>query len=94
MVPFTQYILPNGKKRDLLMPASPEVMNKAGKILAEGYRFEIEILRTGEVSATIMDPIQEVDADIIIVENDERCPRKVCAMIMRFQPKPKSERES
>jgi hypothetical protein len=93
-IPFTKYTLPNGQKSQIYLPGSPEVKQKADAIMAEGYVFEIEILRTGEVSATIMDPIQEMDADIIIADNDQHLPRKVCAMIMRFQPKPKRERES
>lgn len=93
VVPFTQYLLPRGEKQSVYLPVDKETFKKAQEITEAGYQFEIEVLRTGEVSATIMDPILEMDAAITVGLNDASCPQRSREMIMNFQPRPKAERE-
>ena len=93
-VPFTQYILPYGRKERILFPATQEMADKAKLILDAGYVFEIEILRTGIISATITDPITECDVAIVLASNDETAPLKIKKMIMDFEPLPKEQRST
>ena len=51
-IPFTEYVLPNGEKRPLNMPAEDSVEAIAKDLISNGAKFEIEVLRTGEVSMT------------------------------------------
>lgn len=54
-IPFTQYVLPNGKRKSLEITRPAEIMRKAYAILAAGYHFECEQLRDGIWSYTIGD---------------------------------------
>lgn len=48
-IPFTQFILPNGERRPRTFNADREVEALADELIAAGYRFEVEVLRTGQV---------------------------------------------
>ena len=50
MIPFTQYLLPDGEKRQVSVERSTEIEALAHKVRLIGGRFEIELLRTGDVS--------------------------------------------
>lgn len=50
---FTQYLRPNGRRKDVWVERSPEVAATAAKIKAAGYHFDIEELMTGHVSMTV-----------------------------------------
>ena len=63
MIPFTQYMTPNGRKEPVEINRSEEVEAKAHQIIASGFRFEIEILRTGQISMTITN---DEDGDVAI----------------------------
>lgn len=63
MIPFTQYLLPDGRPKDIHIDRSPEVEELAFKFIKAGGRYEAEILRTGEVSLTA----RKNDEDIAIV---------------------------
>lgn len=52
---FIEYVLPNGKTKDRVFETTQEVYEKAVDIRKAGFRFEMEILRNGMVSATISD---------------------------------------
>jgi len=51
-IPFTQYLLPDGKTMEIVIDRSAEVENMARGLLHAGMKFEIEILSTGAVSMT------------------------------------------
>ena len=51
-IPFTQYLLPNGRKRAEQIDRSPEIEAIAHKFIDSGGWFECEILTTGKVSLT------------------------------------------
>lgn len=61
MLPFTQYLLPDGRIREIRMPCPPEAEGDARTLLAVGARFEAEILSTGHVSLTVEHPAWEAD---------------------------------
>ena len=49
-IPFTQFMLPDGKRRQTVIDMPQEIEDKALKLIEAGYRFEIEVLTTGEIS--------------------------------------------
>ena len=79
-IPFTQFHLPNGQ-RTLQQVDRPEIIELiAHGLIARGVRFEIEILRTGEVSmeAVIGD---DTTLAIDIVKNGPDVPLAVDRLI-------------
>jgi len=54
MITFTQFIPPNGIKRDITISRPQEIENQANDLIKYGCSFEIEILSTGHVSMEIM----------------------------------------
>ena len=48
-VTFTEYLLPDGKRRSLTITCEDEIADKANALRAEGWQFEIETLQTGKV---------------------------------------------
>lgn len=62
-IPFTQYLMPYGLKRAIMIDRSPEIESLAKKIIEAGYRFEIEMLQTGEVSMEIVKDIPDPEPD-------------------------------
>jgi hypothetical protein len=47
-VPFSKFVLPNGKKQYINFKRSVETATKARELIAAGFAFECEELRTGE----------------------------------------------
>lgn len=48
-IPFTQWLLPDGRPRRVTIDRAPEVEAKAREMMAVGLSLEAEVLRTGEV---------------------------------------------
>ena len=65
---FTQYLRPLGRTQPIKIPISPEQDAVAEVALKAGYRFEAEILTTGQVSLTITG--KNTDVYIEIVQNN------------------------
>lgn len=88
-IPFTQYMLPNGHTEPVFTRDpkfyTDEVYDKAQKILDAGYTFGVEMLTTGQISATIEDLKEEVDVEIRLASNDKMVSKKIAAMILRFK---------
>lgn len=85
MIEFTQFLRPNGQETKVHITRSPEVEGKAYAIIQAGYRLEIEMLTTGEVSATIADPAKGEDvAHARIVEDGPEVPEVIDEMILNF----------
>ena len=64
-VPFTQYIRPHGRTREVTLQClTEEAFLKSQTILSSGLKFECEILTTGESSLTIADREKEEDLAI------------------------------
>ena len=51
-LPFAQYLLPDGRQREINIDLDPEQEEVGRKLLGNGVRLEAEILTTGEVSIT------------------------------------------
>jgi len=68
-IPFTQYLLPNGRAEQISIMMSQKIADIAHKIIEKGNRFEAEILTTGEVSLTIHNIEFEEDVAIELCEN-------------------------
>ncbi len=81
-IPFTQYLMPDGRKRDVSISRPKEIYDKALDIIDAGYRFEAEVLTTGQVSLTITG--RDEDVDIEVVENGPKVPLAVDNMVNRF----------
>ena len=62
-IPFTQYLLPDGRRREISIDRSPGIEALALKFIEGGGRYEAECLTTGEVSLTA----HKNDEDIAIV---------------------------
>lgn len=66
---LTQYLLPDGRTREVTIDRDGEVELMASAVESHGWRFECEILRTGQVSVTAFDPVDEVNVAIEVVPN-------------------------
>ena len=67
MIPFTQYVRPNGRRRNEMFDAEPEIEALADRFIAAGGRYECEVL-TDEitVSLTACMRVDGEDKDIAI----------------------------
>ena len=85
-IPFTQYLMPDGRAAEVSIDRPDEIAAKAQRIIAKGYRFECEMLSDRQtISLTITDP-DEGDVEIEVVENGPDVPLAVDRMIERFLP--------
>ncbi len=67
-IPFTQYILPNGRRRDETIDRPAEIEALADRIIQAGGRFECEMLTDLKtVSLTVVHKIGGEEGDIAIV---------------------------
>jgi hypothetical protein len=84
-IPFTQYILPNGRQKQIEFTTDDEdVFSKSLQLLGAGYSFSVEVLTTGQVSACIVDDQEEEDAVVKICNNSEELTHNINAMILAF----------
>lgn len=63
-VPFIQYVLPHGEKRPMLIDRPDNIAAAADAIRKQGFRFECEVLTTGEVSFTISDDLGDYASEL------------------------------
>ena len=84
-IPFTQYMLPNGTPKRIEIDRPPGIEAKADSILATGkYRFEAEVLTTGEVSLTTFNLETEENDAIEVCTNSPKVLDAVDKMISNF----------
>jgi len=83
MVEFTQYMLPDGEKKPIQIHVPMDLQVKATEINKRGYKFEAEVLRTGEVSFTVADPKLGDDIEIEICPNGPGVMEAVHRLIAR-----------
>lgn len=83
VIPFTQFMLPDGRQKDTSFPANdPSTAKMASEILmTKRYRFECEILTTGAVSVTCADRQEEEDIAIEICRNGPEVVKAVSKMV-------------
>jgi hypothetical protein len=80
-VPFTQFLRPDGRRKVIALAVDKNTHEKAMTIINAGLSFEIEILTTGVVSATL----SSRDADLLfdVGPNDDTLPGRMCRLIDR-----------
>jgi hypothetical protein len=66
MIPFTQYLRPNGEKRAIEIDMPLPIEHLALTFIKAGGRYEAEELRTGQISLTAVYTIDGEDQDIAI----------------------------
>lgn len=59
-IPFTQYLMPGGRKTSVEIDRPPEVEQLADEVISRGWVFECEMLRTGAISFTVSDGEDDV----------------------------------
>ncbi len=52
-VPFTQFLMPDGRRTQTAIERPDEICEQAQKLLKDGWRLEIEMLATGMISMTV-----------------------------------------
>lgn len=65
-IPFTQYLLPNGRIRRINIERPKEIEEIAQRFIKAGGRYECEILSTGEASITAVKMVRGQDGDVAI----------------------------
>jgi len=89
LIPFTEYVLPHGRRQMGGFQRPDEVADKASAIRKAGYRFEAEVLSTGHVSLTIVGCCprvsEESDVAIEIAMNGPEVTKAVDRMILGFE---------
>jgi hypothetical protein len=83
VIPFTQFMRPDGRRRATGIDVADDVAGKARKLIADGLTFECEVLVTGEASFTITDP-SEGDLDIRVVPNGPGVREAIEEMVRQF----------
>jgi hypothetical protein len=78
-IPFTQYLLPNGRVTRINIERPKEIEEIAQRFIISGGRYECEILTTGDVSITAVKRIngEEGDVAIAVCPNGPEVPAKV-----------------
>jgi hypothetical protein len=87
-IPFTQYLLPDGRKRQVKIDV-PEAQEKADEIIRAGLRFECEMLSdyiTVSFTITGFDPAagEEMDLAAKLCSNGPHVPEVIAGMIRDF----------
>jgi hypothetical protein len=84
-IPFTQYLLPDGRKRAEVISRPADIEALAKKFIASGGRYECEMLRTGHVSLTAVAEVdgEEDDIECIVCNNGPDVPAKVDELVRR-----------
>ena len=80
-IPFTQYLLPDGRRKQTGIERPAAVAAKAEELIKRGFRFECEVLTTGHVSLTVADPDEEIDIAIEVVCNGPEVPLAVDRLV-------------
>ena len=61
-IPFTQFLMPNGRRQEITVDRPAEVEKMAEAVIASGLRFEAEMLSDYQtVSLTAGDPAEGID---------------------------------
>lgn len=92
-IPFTQYMLPDGRKsKQNFATEDRDVWRNACILLNAGFCFEAEILRTGDVSFTVTN-VEDGDYEIAVCPNDASVVDAIGQMLSRACEKLQNEKE-
>lgn len=78
---FTQFVRPHGERRAESVRRPQPVEDAARKLVEAGCRFEIEVLRTGEVSMEVMGPDEDDSLWIEVCPNGPAVPEAVDRLV-------------
>jgi hypothetical protein len=70
-IPFTEYVRPNGLRRDIYIDRPQSIYDKALAIRKQGLALTLEKLPWSDVSLCIADTFEEEDLSILIVKNNQ-----------------------
>jgi hypothetical protein len=76
-IAFIEYVLPDGKTRQISFDRPAEVENIAHRFIREGGRYEYEILTTGHASITAVKAVGQKDEDDIATRVCQNAPEAV-----------------
>ena len=85
-IPFTQYVLPHGRRREETIERPADIEALAQKFIDAGGRYECEVLTTGEVSFTAVfcdEDGDEQDVEIEICANGPAVREAVDALVRK-----------
>jgi hypothetical protein len=84
MIPFTQYLRPDGRRTSVEVDRPAEIEQLAERFIAAGGRYECEELTTGHASLTAVHPECETgDCAIAVVNNGPEVPAAVDRVVRR-----------
>jgi hypothetical protein len=84
VIPFTQYLRPDCRKRAVEIDRSPEIEQLAHEFIDRGGYFECEELTTGQASLTADHPDAETgDVAIEVVWNGPAVPHAVDRLVRK-----------
>lgn len=78
---FTQYLMPGGRTKDVIIDRPKSISDKADQLLKHGYKFECEMLQTRDISLTIVKNGEDVDGEIC--PNGPEVPKAIDRLIER-----------
>ena len=84
MIPFTQYVSPDGQPCQVMVSRPPQIEAKAAAIVEAGFRFEVELLSIGQMSLTIHDPVDGANLAIELCANETDVPGAIDALVTGF----------
>jgi hypothetical protein len=68
-IAFTQYLMPDGRTKSVKIDRPENIGLKAQKLVEAGCYFEIEMLRTGEISMSVeREPVDDDDDGVLAME--------------------------
>ena len=80
-IPFTQFLMPDGREKPVTIDRPSGVEAKARALIEAGFRFEIEMLQTGEISMEICDSEGETVLGAEVCGNGPQVPVAIDKMI-------------
>jgi hypothetical protein len=84
-IPFTQFMRPDGRQVPVTIDRPKEIEDTAKRLIAAGYRLEIEHLMTNAVSMEVIRPSGEDSLAMEICANGAQVPMAVDKMILDAQ---------
>ena len=64
-ITFTQFFMPDGRQKPVIIDRPDDVGEKAKQLLDSGCRLEIEMLQTGEISMTVERDQDDGEIDLL-----------------------------
>lgn len=81
-IPFTQYLMPHGRRQEVDIDRPEDVEAKARAVMDAGYFFELELLSDWQtVSLTVADRTNGEDLEIELVRNGPAVPDAVDRLV-------------